>query len=250
MLVLLKGDDLMPKYFTPNNSSISRRGFTLIELLVVIAIIAILAAILFPVFARARENARRASCQSNLKQIGLASMMYVQDYDEKFFNRSMGSGAGTGGGGNCSYNADTCNWWIDMPGRKTLLDPYTKSSQISFCPSQSDTGTRIGYGLNLRMAGLTLAAIQSPASVILVADDTFGNRSLYSPSQTRYTWGQNFFSKAGTTPTAADEGKGLPYGRHLNGVNICYGDGHVKFTPDPEKLYNGGNDKPYYDPTS
>src|SRR5471030_268187 len=61
-----------------------KRGFTLIELLVVIAIIAILAAILFPVFARARENARRASCQSNLKQLGLATLQYVQDYDERY----------------------------------------------------------------------------------------------------------------------------------------------------------------------
>ena len=64
-----------------------RKGFTLIELLVVIAIIAILAAILFPVFAKAREKARTSSCASNLKQLGLAAMMYVQDYDEKFFPR-------------------------------------------------------------------------------------------------------------------------------------------------------------------
>ena len=62
-----------------------RKGFTLIELLVVIAIIAILAAILFPVFAKAREKARQVSCQSNMKQIGTATMMYLQDYDEKFF---------------------------------------------------------------------------------------------------------------------------------------------------------------------
>ncbi|RYG66851.1 DUF1559 domain-containing protein, partial [bacterium] len=65
-------------------TSITRQAFTLIELLVVIAIIAILAAILFPVFGRARENARRSSCQSNLKQIGLGIIQYVQDYDEKF----------------------------------------------------------------------------------------------------------------------------------------------------------------------
>ena len=67
-----------------NISSHKKSAFTLIELLVVIAIIAILAAILFPVFARARENARRSSCQSNLKQIALGFMQYTQDYDEKF----------------------------------------------------------------------------------------------------------------------------------------------------------------------
>ena len=65
-----------------------KRGFTLIELLVVVAIIGILAAILFPVFARARENARRASCQSNLKQIGLGIAQYTQDYDERVVTRS------------------------------------------------------------------------------------------------------------------------------------------------------------------
>ena len=74
----------------------NHQGFTLIELLVVIAIIAILASILFPVFARARENARRTSCSSNLKQIGLGILQYVQDYDELYPRRTIGPGGGNG----------------------------------------------------------------------------------------------------------------------------------------------------------
>jgi prepilin-type N-terminal cleavage/methylation domain-containing protein len=80
------------------------RGFTLIELLVVIAIICLLAAILFPVFSRARENAKRATCQSNMKQIGLAMLQYTQDYDERITNWGQDS-AGNSPGKNGSYNS-------------------------------------------------------------------------------------------------------------------------------------------------
>ncbi|RYG63499.1 DUF1559 domain-containing protein, partial [bacterium] len=99
------------------------RAFTLIELLVVIAIIAILAAILFPVFGRARENARRSSCQSNLKQIGLGIMQYTQDYDEKF----------------PMYRV---TFWAAQPGQTfgwaDGIQPYLKSEQIFQCPSNND----------------------------------------------------------------------------------------------------------------
>ena len=95
-----------------------RSGFTLIELLVVIAIIAILAAILFPVFAQAREAARKSTCQSNLKQIGSGIMMYVQDYDERF---------PTVRGANVNAFAD----W------RGLIFPYTKNVQIFLCPSNN-----------------------------------------------------------------------------------------------------------------
>jgi prepilin-type N-terminal cleavage/methylation domain-containing protein/prepilin-type processing-associated H-X9-DG protein len=98
----------------------SRRAFTLIELLVVIAIIAILAAILFPVFARAREQARKTVCASNLKQIGLACHMYAQDYDELF---------------PCDYHV--CNPHTRLAGE---LMPYMKNYQILYCPSASATG--------------------------------------------------------------------------------------------------------------
>jgi prepilin-type N-terminal cleavage/methylation domain-containing protein len=124
-----------------------RRGFTLIELLVVIAIIAILAAILFPVFARAREKARQSSCLSNLKQIGLGALMYAQDVDEKLMpptncpsmNGCFVQGCGTGGSG----------------GPNTL-GPYIKNTQIWQCPSNGE-GWATGYGWNRGLDNAKLA---------------------------------------------------------------------------------------------
>ena len=115
--------------------NIAKRGFTLIELLVVIAIIAILAAILFPVFARARENARRASCQSNLKQIGLGMVQYSQDYDEVLVAYGYGSTPYT--------TADPANGiyhWMDA------INPYVKSEQIFDCPSMGKGDQNYLYG--------------------------------------------------------------------------------------------------------
>ena len=139
----------------------NRAGFTLIELLVVIAIIAILAAILFPVFARARENARRASCQSNLKQIGLGLTQYIQDYDEMFLN------AGNDGG--------TLVW-------QDLMQPYVKSIQLFNCPNDGNSSFTYRAAAN-RSTGYELGTYAMNG---YYADQAFTPDS-WSPPIT-YTW--------------------------------------------------------------
>ena len=112
-----------------------RSGFTLIELLVVIAIIAILAAILFPVFAKAREKARQTSCLSNVKQIGLAVRMYVQDYDERFPNARIAGAIPGDYGASIPYMLPVERTFQGWP---TLVMPYIKNNQICWCPSDTN----------------------------------------------------------------------------------------------------------------
>ncbi len=166
-----------------------RIAFTLIELLVVIAIIAILAAILFPVFARARENARRITCVSNLKQLGLGMMQYTQDYDEMYPAPTTNPASAGGltfelfpatafnGSVLSSY---ALNW-------ANVILPYTKSAQIMSCPSlkQTDYYTNtssfvtkipISYTFNKLLSWNKLSAITVPSTVIMMHEG-FGSLS-------------------------------------------------------------------------
>ena len=198
----------------------TRKGFTLIELLVVIAIIAILAAILFPAFARARENARRASCLSNTKQLGIAVLQYSQDYDEKLPPRYTE---------NPITGLDTTFWF-------TMVAPYIKSNQVFFCPSdsQSDSGKIVNsnntsYGWNVtgldspyNGAGIALAAIANVSETIMMgeapAKPTDGGNSVY------------IIRNSGAT----DIYKPAP--RHLEGGNFVFVDGHSKWFKIPGSI--------------
>src|SRR5215831_4660428 len=145
-------------------------GFTLIELLVVIAIIAILAAILFPVFAQARESARTTSCLSNVRQIGLAVYMYVQDYDEQYPHSDYSLPAGSGSplnpaaSGVFATRVNHYKW-------ESWLVPYIKNVQIMQCPSRTkdpdawavNGEIKNGYALHLAITGASNGLIDRPS---------------------------------------------------------------------------------------
>jgi len=146
------------------SSARNLHAFTLIELLVVIAIIAILAAILFPVFAKVREKARQTSCLSNEKQLGLGLMQYVQDYDEKF-------PAGYITGGTAPAIGQASNWGMGWAGETYS---YIKSTGVFKCPddpgASSGSSVPVSYSLNDNIAGLVDAALSSPASSVLLVE--------------------------------------------------------------------------------
>lgn len=209
----------------------SRKGFTLIELLVVIAIIAILAAILFPVFARAREKARQASCASNMKQLDLAAIMYATDYDGIIVPVAIGGPPGNG------------VWWM------MLIQPYIKNMQILLCPSYGcsyNAGTfngagfcsdkvggcdlplhgrfAGGYGINwgnwqanhtnwTSPGGQKESKIQQPAHCVLLAE-----ACCVVARHSSWGWPGN------------QHCKGMP--PHNGGINMAFVDGHVKWQQD------------------
>lgn len=209
-----------------------RKAFTLIELLVVVAIISILASILFPVFARARENARRASCLSNMKQIGLGLEMYKQDYDGTYpFSRALPLGT-----------------------FREVLQPYIKSTQVFVCPSApgnwpmdysynqmfgyqpgatyspSRSGTTIacnGVGQHV-YDGLRDSAVTAPSTSIVITEGSLGyyywlrtlpDATILASTGYFNPWQIGYNSYPGIAQA----------GIHLGGVSNIYADGHAKW---------------------
>lgn len=227
-----------------------RYGFTLIELLVVIAIIAILAAILFPVFAKVREKARQTSCNSNLRQLGLAILQYNQDYDERFPSGTQPSAQG----------------WAAQ------LYPYVKSTGLYKCPDDSTpqgvnpSGAAtypLSYGYNGSASGATLASYNDVTKSVLLFEIT-------GVSTDMTTLAVNGSTTAGDFSSPTSDGNPAGYttigrfatgvmsgaqslvgtananfdaltGRHTDGSNFLLADGHVKWLR-PTSVSTGGND--------
>ena len=217
-----------------------RRGFTLIELLVVIAIIAILAAILFPVFANAREKARQTTCASNEKQLGLAFLQYVQDYDETFPV------------GNIDANVDPNDY--DVRGWAGDIYPYVKSKAAYTCPDDPTAPTapnvavsyayNAHFGHNMQSYGGQLATrpyminakLTAPASTVLLCElqNSFTDASNPNENYSCGTYGTQasfgnpmatgVFPLQSFTVIAANNGM-----VHVTGSNFLAADGHVKF---------------------
>ena len=221
-----------------------RQGFTLIELLVVIAIIAILAAILFPVFAQARERARSASCLSNTKQLGLSEMMYVQDYDETFWSNPW---PGNGSPIPNPANAGT-TFWSD------LLQPYIKNTGVFSCSSNSDVlldtanyvppaipqGSthyyRVTYGFGEKgvhgdqsRGVYTLADLQKPAQIVLLGDAIFAWNFYNCQSDPEKTNGVGSYYFTRGVNLNGDDWSQYGKPRHFDGINFTYADGHSKY---------------------
>ncbi|PQV64120.1 hypothetical protein B1R32_107145 [Abditibacterium utsteinense] len=213
-----------------------QKGFTLIELLVVIAIISILAAILFPVFGRARENARKVSCASNLKQIGLAGLQYSQDYDERVMPLGY------------IYGGKTYYWWGSVQNNvlnksESMIQPYMKNTQIQACPSfDNELRTVIGltgYAYNdaylhpswySGKASVSLAQIQDPSRTVIMADSA---RISFTDNKTLE--GNTFLTPPSQTYPAL-------HARHNATANVLWADGHVKAH---KPLFRAQSDFPY-----
>jgi prepilin-type N-terminal cleavage/methylation domain-containing protein/prepilin-type processing-associated H-X9-DG protein len=209
---------------------VRRSAFTLIELLVVIAIIAILAAILFPVFAQAREKARQSSCLSNHRQVGTAAMMYVQDYDELWVPYSLGGGANQ-------------KLW------PALFQPYIKNTNIFIEPSNASrtfwegpkqpkewAGIFVAMGMNSNIStNFALASATHPSETIAFCDTALKYPNGNSPNQLYgyYTawWTDTFkVEKLAARDTPAFAGNHAPPAFwHSGGANVTFLDGHVKW---------------------
>ena len=210
----------------------SSRAFTLIELLVVIAIIAVLAAILFPVFSQAREKARATACLSNQKQIGTAIQMYLQDYDERMFFRASTANPSISRSGAVVPSASALlpvSWW-------NALMPYVKNSQIFACPSDpgptaskdidGQPTIKRSYIATRAAEALALAQVEFPAEILVIVD-RWDKTAGPNPKAITDSWIEPFNGDFDYYPTY--HRMALAGDRHQEGINGSFFDGHARW---------------------
>jgi len=227
-----------------------RRAFTLVELLVVIAIISVLAAILFPVFAKAREKARQTQCLSNVRQLGTAAMTYVSDYGEEY---PLGCGVDVWGRGYYLYYARVpVQATNPEDGSQVMnsLQPYIGGTQIYACPSQPrwqvDSGVLVGYGFNGLLSARDDETVQSPSKCFMWCENGRNHTGAALSNAVPVT-----YPSGGTTKGTAFQtwrASGAATARmeywgdvtdpprattHNGGQNYCYCDGHAKWIAEP-----------------
>lgn len=213
-----------------------KSGFTLTELLIVIGIIALLAAIMFPVFGRVRENGRRSACSSNLKQLGLAFSQYVNDnagrypFAGNYQNWAQGAMWVTGGengvpkdypmaGPGLAENTAPFNYAGDSDNRSAYPEQgaiysYVREASVYMCPSGEDADKKkLSYSMNCAIGAMGQARIKEPSDIVLLVDE---GKSL-----------NDGFFWAANDGAATD----LLTKQHLGGGNLLFTDGHVKFYP-------------------
>ena len=237
-----------------------RSGFTLIELLVVIAIIAILAAILFPVFAQAREKARTISCLSNMRQLGTSVLMYSQDYDE-LYPLAFGYDTGVGGWASTFRLPVPKAWGIPEDARARAADgnwinstqPYTKNFQIVTCPSGTNIGfaggnpypsstvarAKVSATYNGLLMAYSQAGVNTPASLPMITEGygqgqidglSLAFPALQCPTSSDLSCVYKPCGGTGNGSTSAWFGTfGAKAGVHNGGINVTLTDGHAKF---------------------
>lgn len=222
------------------------RAFTLIELLIVIAIIALLAAILFPAFSRARENARRSSCQSNQKQVLLGLTQYTQDYDERY---------------PLTLFASPNQCWHQV------IQPYIKTTKVFSCPSDKDptiAGTcgstpvpifPTSYGYNIKFSPavpLHVSKVINPATTVVISDG-HSNMSATDKTLPPDEWSENttaFVLAEWEDSTMPASNRGGPFARHLGTGNVGFADGHVKSMKIEKWYYHPASGfTPWMDPS-
>ncbi len=199
-----------------------QNAFTLIELLVVIAIIAVLAAILFPVFAQARAKARQATCVSNERQLATGILLYVQDYDDTLPPVAV---LPPGDHEEGEKEEEKEDLWI------TLIYPYTKSNEIRRCPEDTQSKEN-SYGLNERIfadfadaeehetATMSLSALHHPAETVMLGDIGVGDDFVTNTPDA--------YKMVSPTFPLNDEVDSRPHARHFHQVSLAFMDGHVK----------------------